>query len=100
MAKSIRTVAELAKAVAILKTRDAARAREIKALRGDLDIVETRLATRMSLRLPVVGCTGPENPTLSPATNSTEPRCLRDGSAHAGAAPLSRVRSFLNWLRT
>lgn len=96
MSKGAATIAELSKAVAILKTRDAARAREVKALQGDIIILEGRIPRR----IPIVGETRPEFPTLSPATNSTEPSCLRDGSAHAGTAPVSRVRSFLLWLRT
>lgn len=40
MPKGARTVAELDRAVAILHTRDATRARAIRALRGDVDRIE------------------------------------------------------------
>lgn len=97
MPKSMRTVAELAKAVAVLQTRYARRAREVKALQGDIVILENRLISR---RIAIVGETGPEYPQVSPATNSTDEPFLPSASAIAGTAPVSRVRSFLLWLRT
>lgn len=83
MSKGAATIAELHKAVAILKTRDSARAREIKALRGDIDRVEALIAQ-----------------PLPPATNSTGKSFLPSVPATAGTARWQRVRSLFTWLRT
>lgn len=86
MSKGARTVAELDRAVSILKTRDSARARELKLLRGDLEAVERMLADERETLLRLI-CDSP-----LPATNST-PLSSHSWRSRAGAA-LSRARTF------
>lgn len=82
MARGAHTVAELAKAVALVKTRDARRTREIRALRGDVDRIEALL-----MRYHVI----------SPATNGTPPNPI--AGATAGTA-FARARNFFRRIVT
>lgn len=92
MTKGARTVAELDRAVSILRTRDSARARELKALRGDLDAIERQLTAEREAMLRALA----DNPL--PAANSTPPSSSHSWRSRAGAA-LSRARFFLSrWL--
>lgn len=75
MSKGARTVGELEKAVALLRTRDSARAREIRAVRAEISAIEQMLDRQ-----------------FSPAANSTATPCGSD----AGTAPPS-ARNF--WRR-
>lgn len=91
MSKGARTVVELEREVALLKTRDARRSREMRALRGDLDAIERMLARDHD----ELGAAINRNPPL-PATNSTPLTPIR--GATAGTA-LRKVRLFLRrWL--
>ncbi len=77
MSKGARTVAEIDKAIALLRTRDSARQREIRAVRAELLAIERALDARL----------------ISPAANSTgSPSGPRAGTAPRG------VRSFLTRL--
>lgn len=92
MSKGARTVAELDRAVSILKTRDSSRARELKALRGDLDVIEKILTAERESMLRALA----DNPL--PAANSTPLSTSHSWRARAGAA-LSRARFFFHrWL--
>lgn len=91
MSKGARTVADLDRAVSILKTRDSARARELKAIRGDLDAIERILTDERETLLRVLA----DHPL--PAANSTQLSTSHSWRARAGAA-LQRARSF--FLRT
>ncbi len=92
MSKGARTVAALDRAVSILKTRDSARARELKALRGDLDAIERILTDERETLLRAIA----DHPL--PAANSTPLSSSHSWRARAGAA-LSRARFFLSrWL--
>lgn len=88
MTKGARTLAELDRAVSILRTRDSARARELKALRGDLDAIEKMLTDERLTLLRLVA------DTPLPATNSdaASSRSWRD---RAGSA-LARARAFFS----
>lgn len=88
MSKGARTVAELDRAVSILRTRDSARARELKALRGDIDAIERALTDERQVLLRALA----DNPL--PAANSTPLSSSHSWRASAGAA-LSRARTFL-----
>jgi hypothetical protein len=77
MSKGARTIAELDKAIALLRTRDSARQREIRAVRAELQAIERALDARL----------------ISPAANSTG---IPSGPC-AGTA-LDRARSFLRRL--
>lgn len=91
MSKGARTLAELDRAVSILRTRDCARARELKALRADLAAIEQMLADDRATLLRMLS----DSPL--PAANST-PTSSHSWRARAGAA-LSRARFFLSrWL--
>mgnify|MGYP000970493377 CR=1 FL=1 len=87
MTKGARTLAELDRAVSILRTRDSARARELKALRGDLDAIERALTDEREALLRALA----DQPL--PAANSTPPSS-HSWRSRAGAA-LSRARTFL-----
>lgn len=89
MPKGARTKADLALAVDVLKARDARRARELKALRGDLDAIEAMLAREREQL--AAACATVD--TVSPAANSTG---IPSGPC-AGTA-LDRARSFLRRL--
>jgi hypothetical protein len=79
--RGAKTIAELEHAVALLRTRDAAQARAIKALRGDVDRIEAMIERA---------------DTLSPACPNSTPLLPR---RIAGAA--QRIaRSFLNLFRS
>ena len=92
MTKGARTVAELDRAVSILRTRDCARARELKALRADLAAIEQMLADDRATLLRMLS----DSPL--PAANSTPPSSSHSWRSRAGAA-LSRARVFLSrWL--
>lgn len=77
MSKGARTVAELDKAIALLRARDSARQREIRAVRAELLAIERALDAQH----------------ISPAANSTGiPSGERAGTA------LERARHFLQRL--
>lgn len=75
MSKGARTTIDLEKEIALLRTRDSARAREIRAVRAEMTAIERLL-----------------NEQFSPATNSTPLTPLT--GATAGTAPRQSVRSF------
>jgi hypothetical protein len=89
MPKGARTKADLELAVDVLKARDARRAREIKALRGDIDEIEKMLAADRAHQ--VVVCATVD--TISSAANSTG---LPSG--HRAGTALDRARLFLQRL--
>lgn len=92
MSRGARTVAELDRAVAILRTRDSARARELKTVRADIDAIERALTAEREQMLRALA----DNPLL--AANSTPLSSSHSWRSRAGAA-LSRARSFLSrWL--
>ena len=80
MSKGARTIAELDKALALLRTRDSARQREIRAVRAELAAIERTLDSHL----------------ISPAANSTG-----IPSGHRAGTALGRARSFLRrlWFR-
>ena len=91
MPKGARTKADLELAVDVLKARYARRARELKALRGDLDAIERTLTDERQALLRTLA----DNPL--PTANSTPPSS-HSWRSRAGAA-LSRARFFLSrWL--
>lgn len=86
MSKGARTAAEIDRAVSILRTRDSARARELKALRADLDALEAALADERAALLRLI------SESNLPAAHSTSVPIA--GRTRAGAA-LGRARLFL-----
>ena len=77
MSQGARTIADLEKAIALLRTRDSARQREIRAVRSELQAIERALDAHL----------------ISPAANSTGiPSGQRAGTA------LQRVRHFFSRL--
>ena len=86
MPKGARTKADLELAVDVLKARDARRAREIKALRGDIDAIEKLLAADRACRDAALATLD----IFSPAANSTG---LPSG--HRAGTALDRARRFL-----
>ena len=86
MTKRARTVQELALDLDVLKARDARRARELKAPRGDLDAIERILTDDREALLRALA----DQPL--PAANSTPPSS-HSWRSRAGAA-LSQARYF------
>ncbi len=81
MSKGARTVTDLEKAVALLRTRDSARQREIRAVRAELQAIERALDAHL----------------ISPAANSTHAVSSLRSVASAGTA-LERARHFFRRL--
>lgn len=79
MSKGARTVADLDRAVAILRTRDATRARAIKALRGDIDRIEALLDRAA---------------TVSPAPSTNSTPAIPAGGSDLASTALHRARLF------
>lgn len=92
MSKGLRTIEDVEKAVALLRTRDSARARELRAVRAELAAIENMLEQEREGLLRSLA----DHPL--PAANSTPLSSSHSWRARAGAA-LSRARFFLSrWL--
>ena len=90
MTKGARTLAELDRAVSILRTRDSARARELKALRGDLDAIERILTDEREALLRALAD--------RPLPADSAPVFPSHSWRNAGAAACNRLRFFFRRL--